>query len=757
MPERVIWGGRYVIHDVLASGGMATVYLAARLGPSTEIPAVVALKRLSDQYAKQPEFVAMFLDEAHLAARIRHPNVVTTYEFLRTDEGLGIVMDLVVGESLMALTRGRSEEARVPPPLEVTLAVVAGALDGLHAAHEVRDDTGRSLHLVHRDVSPHNIIVSLDGVARVIDFGVAKAVGRLQTTDVGVLKGKFAYMSPEQIAAREVDRRTDVYAAGIVLWETLAGRKLFDAKTNEALLMMRSAGTFEIPLPSTLNAAVSPALDSIVQRALASDPGARFASAKDMAEAIRAEHAVADASAVAAWVSTCSGEKLRLLEARRRDLEGAPGPSSSPRRFGEDLVLGEGAFLDAGGAPTPLELDARAAPIARKSVPGTDRPSLPGRSGRYVSRPETSRSYGAVFLLLVLLLVAGLGGAAWLRGPSLLRARTLAAADDLGVALSFERVEVGHAGLRLVGVRASLAGSPSVRLAAADVDVDLDRGGRVRGVSLPGYDLTLSGTPAAIGAEVAEWQRAHPLSFAVRGTEGHVLWSFPAIPGLTFEALGASLALDRAPDATLSLDSTSVFANLPHGHTGPWQAHVASRPTETRARIGLEPMTVGSASSASVVARPAEGATWLVDVPRTSTFKLGIPAELFGIAYDVDLEIALHGRLGPSGESLTAEGQVGVYGLSLAAGRSARLPVDLLVTGKIAGDPRKPLALDAGKVAIGKTTTAVSGTVVLAPEGLRVEIDRPATHGAPSPSMVLDTREWTTVAGPSGATTVAVP
>lgn len=116
MPERVIWGGRYVIHDVLASGGMATVYLAARLGPSTEIPAVVALKRLSDQYAKQPEFVAMFLDEAHLAARIRHPNVVTTYEFLRTDEGLGIVMDLVVGESLMALTRGRSEEARVPPP-----------------------------------------------------------------------------------------------------------------------------------------------------------------------------------------------------------------------------------------------------------------------------------------------------------------------------------------------------------------------------------------------------------------------------------------------------------------------------------------------------------------------------------------------------------------------------------------------------------------------------------------------------------------
>ena len=252
MRDRVIWGGKYAIFGEIASGGMATVYLAARLGRSSEIPEVVALKKLSAQLAKQPEFVAMFLDEAHLAARVRHPNVVTTYEFVRTSEGLGIVMDFVVGESFVELLRGQMDEADLVP-LPIAAAIVAGALEGLHAAHETRDDTGRAIGLVHRDVSPHNILVGADGVARVIDFGIAKAAGRLQTTDVGIIKGKFAYMAPEQIHGAAVDRTTDVYAAGIVLWEALAGRKLFRANTNEELLIQRSAGSVSIPPPRAMN------------------------------------------------------------------------------------------------------------------------------------------------------------------------------------------------------------------------------------------------------------------------------------------------------------------------------------------------------------------------------------------------------------------------------------------------------------------------------------------------------------------------
>jgi len=276
--ERVLWGGRYALFGEIAAGGMATVYLAARLDKSSEIPPVVALKKLSEQLAKQPEFVAMFLDEAHLASRIRHPNVVTTYEFLRTGEGLGIVMDLVVGESFMALLRGAAADVE-PAPLLVSTAILVGALEGLHAAHEVCDDTGRPLGLIHRDMSPHNILVGADGIAQVIDFGIAKAAGRLQTTDVGIIKGKFAYMSPEQIHGAELDRATDIYSAGIVLWEALVGRQLFRASSNQELLTKRSAGVASIPPPHLLNPGVPAALERIVLRALANDAKDRYATA----------------------------------------------------------------------------------------------------------------------------------------------------------------------------------------------------------------------------------------------------------------------------------------------------------------------------------------------------------------------------------------------------------------------------------------------------------------------------------------------
>jgi len=376
--ERVVWGGRYAIYDEIASGGMATVYLAARLHVDTEVPRVVALKKLSAQFAKQPEFVAMFLDEAHLAARIRHPNVVATYECLRTDEGLGIVMDLVIGASLVSLARAGKGSMNLPPPLPITLAVITGALDGLHAAHQVSDDSGELLNLVHRDVSPHNILVGRDGVARVIDFGIAKAKGRLQVTDVGVLKGKFAYMSPEQIAGRALDRRADVYSTGIVLWESLAGRKLFRQGGNEEALLQRGDGKVAIPLPSALNPEVPAALDAIVRKALAHDPEERFRSALAMAETIRAEVAVAEPGAVAEWVHGRVGATLDVLATRRAEIEEASlrGDDEGPRRLSNPQVISLGRTSLAPRAP---DSDPRSVP-ARVSVP----PSPPVPSRRFM-------------------------------------------------------------------------------------------------------------------------------------------------------------------------------------------------------------------------------------------------------------------------------------------------------------------------------------------------------------------------------------
>ncbi len=314
-----MWAGRYAVFDELASGGMASVFLACRLGPG-ESARVVAIKKLFESFAKQPGFVTMFLDEAHIAARIRHPNVVTTFEFLRIPDSLGIVMEFVLGASLLDLLEIAADRKK-PAPLRVTTAILQDTLRGLHAAHEAKDEHGNPFGLVHRDVSPHNVLVGKDGVARVIDFGIAKAAGRLQVTEVGVMKGKYAYMAPEQIRAKEIDRRVDVYSSGIVLWEALTGQSLFGESTDPDLFSKRGQGLVTAPRPSTVNRKLPPGVDRIVARALAVSPDERFATTAEMADALAAEVPRAPAEDVAAWVVGLAGSRLLELEAKRNEVE----------------------------------------------------------------------------------------------------------------------------------------------------------------------------------------------------------------------------------------------------------------------------------------------------------------------------------------------------------------------------------------------------------------------------------------------------
>ena len=229
-PERLI--GRYALFGEIASGGMATVHFGRLLGP-VGFARTVAVKRLHPQFARDPEFVSMFLDEARVAARIQHPNVVATIDVVALEGELFLVMEYVLGETFSKLLRSaRNRGQRVP--LRVVTALLAGSLHGLHAAHEAKNEHGEPLGIVHRDVSPQNVIVGIDGVARVLDFGVAKAVGRLQSTREGQLKGKLSYMAPEQIRSGQVDRRTDIYAASIMLWEALVGKRLYDGEIGRA-------------------------------------------------------------------------------------------------------------------------------------------------------------------------------------------------------------------------------------------------------------------------------------------------------------------------------------------------------------------------------------------------------------------------------------------------------------------------------------------------------------------------------------------
>ena len=313
-PERTV--GRYVLCDEVAAGGMATVHLGRLMGP-VGFARIVAIKRLHAHFAKDPEFVAMLLDEARLAARIRHPNVVSTLDVVVEQGELLVVMDYVQGESLARLARAVfAAGGRVP--LGIAMSIMSGALYGLHAAHDATNDQGQALGIVHRDVSPQNIQVGIDGIARVLDFGVAKAVGRVQTTREGTLKGKLAYMSPEQVRGDAVDRRSDIYAASVVLWELLCSARLFQGD-NEAATINRIMGGVVVS-PCQIFPDFPPSVDALVMRGLAQDPADRFQSAYDMAEAAQ-RVAYATPGDVAAWVQSQCGTAIQQRAARIAEIE----------------------------------------------------------------------------------------------------------------------------------------------------------------------------------------------------------------------------------------------------------------------------------------------------------------------------------------------------------------------------------------------------------------------------------------------------
>jgi eukaryotic-like serine/threonine-protein kinase len=317
--------GRYFIHDAIASGGMATVHIGRMSGPMG-FARTVAIKCLHSTFEQDGELSLMLLDEARLAARIQHPYVVPTLDVVAERGDLLVVMEYVHGESLAKLhRRSLARGQRVEPALAITLMVEV--LQGLHAAHEVVDEAGHNLAVVHRDVSPQNVLVGVDGIARVLDFGVAKALGRVQTTREGQIKGKLAYMAPEQVQGGSVDRRTDVFAASIVLWELLVGERLFAADDEKSTIgkLLKC----DIPAPST-RIELDVKLDAILLKGLAKDPSERFATALDMADALEAASPLVSAARIAAWVDSLSHDDLTARRLRVIEIESASSQRTSP-------------------------------------------------------------------------------------------------------------------------------------------------------------------------------------------------------------------------------------------------------------------------------------------------------------------------------------------------------------------------------------------------------------------------------------------
>ncbi|HMI87797.1 MAG TPA: protein kinase [Polyangiaceae bacterium] len=383
--------GRYELIGELARGGMGTVYLARNAGEG-RFQRLFAIKVLHPHLAAETAFIDMMRDEAHIAARLHHPNVVPILDLGTEGDLHYVVMEYIEGPALSTLLK-RSPENR---PAELVVAIVIDALDGLHAAHSLQDDDGKEIRLVHRDVSPPNILVGSDGIGRITDFGIAKAEARISSTRPGMRKGKLQYMSPEQIRDSDiVDYRTDVWAAGAVLWNALTAKNLFKGEGDGATI--HNIIEKPIPAPSTEGLKPPSCFDAIVLRALSRSPADRYATALEMADALRVTAAgnglAGSKHQVARWVAELFGDELDQRRKAIREASQRRGELHDHADASQVNVLAPAASIIRplpSGAVTLTHLSHIPSFSIEPSSTGTlSAPALPG--GRPGSEPPNFR------------------------------------------------------------------------------------------------------------------------------------------------------------------------------------------------------------------------------------------------------------------------------------------------------------------------------------------------------------------------------
>ena len=378
--------GRYELLKRLAGGGMGEVYLARQRGIDG-FQKLLVIKTLLPHLCEDEEFITMFKDEARVTAQLIHPNICQVFEFEQVSGVFYMAMEYLRGEDLRRLWKA-CEQRGTPLRVPLICRVIADAAAGLDFAHSLRDNTGEPYHIVHRDISPQNILVTFEGGVKVIDFGVAKAAGRAQHTRTGALKGKYSYMSPEQVAGAEVDGRSDIFALGIVLHEMLTGRRLFKADSDvQTLARVREC---IVAPPSRLNPQLPAGVDQIVLKALAKNPADRYATAQEFRLALEDWLIQGRMSASSAHLA----EFLKTIYAERLDKENRLGP-----------LMGDAGFTGPGPGGTPsgtaptgqasrptLEMQGVAAPVGGKS----DATVNDKRAGAGPADPSTARTWSDV-------------------------------------------------------------------------------------------------------------------------------------------------------------------------------------------------------------------------------------------------------------------------------------------------------------------------------------------------------------------------
>jgi serine/threonine-protein kinase len=382
--------GNYELVLRIGRGGMASVWVARERGAEIKDDRLVAVKAMLTELADDPEFLKMFIDEVRLVRSIRHQNVVTVYDASEHDGIMYMSMEWVEGDSLHTVIAEAGKRRAIPP--ELAVRIIADAASGLHAAHELRDIDGKLRGVVHRDISPHNILIGTNGIVKLVDFGVAKAVGRISdATRAGQLKGKFGYMSPEQALGRRVDRRSDIFSLGIVLFELTTNRRLFRGEHDVETLRLVISG--EIPRPSEIDPDYPPELERIVMKALQREAERRYPTAEEFERDLRAylksQRIVVPVSGIASILKRVLGDRIEqrrkavrsALKALNRGANGLPGELLSPEPAftptGKDRNSSSGVSSSGGvsGLSPDSSLSGRSLP--RQSISEAPRASYP--------------------------------------------------------------------------------------------------------------------------------------------------------------------------------------------------------------------------------------------------------------------------------------------------------------------------------------------------------------------------------------------
>lgn len=371
-PDREL--GDYQLLAELARGGMGRVYLARRAGEAG-FERLFAIKVMHHHMSENQDAVLMLLDEAHIASQLHHPNVVSVTDVGTYDGGYYLAMDYVEGGSLHELLKRNRNER--PPALVV--AIILDALNGLHAVHSLKDADGRPRHVVHRDVSPHNLLIGIDGTCRVTDFGVAKASARFSHTLAGIHKGKIAYMAPEQLRGEgEIDARADVWATGLTLYQALTAEHPFRGP-NDATTIQNTLGK-PIEPPSTIGLKPPRCFDDVVMTALAREPRDRYATARQFGDALRrvaiANDLLGSPGDVAQWLDASLGEDLADRRRKIHSIKGKSGTNSSLpvlQRFSGTYTIHRGTGESSDDSGPEIEIEQTRLDTSASEPPGARR------------------------------------------------------------------------------------------------------------------------------------------------------------------------------------------------------------------------------------------------------------------------------------------------------------------------------------------------------------------------------------------------